>query len=184
MDIVIALKQNGVWWTWTLTIWWSQTADTLSCDRRPPGSPGRPTASLLRWCRDGRKSTPSPHPPPSRGEHWPLDRHQILVNVIQIFIREMDNVLEETTVSKACLFLILGYNPGLGYGRVISSTVNICNYDVHWDSFNSSKITLQYTGNSTLESHWDIIEHSHLIKFMLFYSHTRGPIKWSFASKA
>lgn len=105
-------------------------------------------------------------------------------NVIQIFIREMDNVLEETTVSKACLFLILGYNPGLGYGRVISSTVNICNYDVHWDSFNSSKITLQYTGNSTLESHWDIIEHSHLIKFMLFYSHTRGPIKWSFASKA
>lgn len=141
----------------TLTIWWSQTADTLSCDRRTPGSPGQPTASLLHWCRAGRKSTPSPHPPPSPGEHWPVDRQQILYTFLS-----GNNVLKKKIVSKESH--IPGDNHGLGHAIMIFSVrvrvsifvifynsiiyisifVIITNTGISWN-----KITLHlYTGKS------------------------------------
>lgn len=74
------------------TIWSSRRAGILSCDRRPPGCQGQPTASLSHRCTADRMMKSSPRPPRAPLGHYSGRRTTEKKNTfffINIWIRGM-----------------------------------------------------------------------------------------------
>lgn len=70
------------------TIWLSRRAGTLSCDHRPPGCQGQPTASLSHSCTAAQMMKSSPRPPPVQPGHYSRRRSNTKKEHVNLVIED------------------------------------------------------------------------------------------------